>query len=319
MAGGANAGKRALLLLEAGQSGCPMRVIRGKQALVTGAASGIGRAITLALAREGAAVYLLDINSDGLAEVASEAREFGVEAVAERCDVGSREEVSAAVRNLLRQWGTLDILVNNAGLAYYGPTLNMTVDQWDRILQVNLYAPLQFTRELMPTLMARPEAHVLNVASICGLVAGGRFLAYHVSKFGLVGFSEGLRMEFARHGVGVSVLCPGVVSTNFFRTTPCGSRRKSTPTPPRWISTTPERCAAKAIRAIYRNKPLVLVTPLAYLLYYIKRFAPGLFEVVNGVERWKGRKKKLAATDKPGTLPLPEMNPVRTESLRRAA
>ena len=129
-------------------------------------------------------------------------------------------------------------------------------------------------------------------------------------------------MEFSRHGVGVSVLCPGVVLTNLFRTTPCGSWGKSTPTPPRWISTTPERCAAKAIRAIYRNQPLVLVTPLAYLLYYVKRFAPGLFELVNWIEGWKGRKKKLAAMDEPPNPAVSRAEPgsgriVPTRSVRR--
>ena len=109
-----------------------MRVIRGKQALITGAASGIGRAIALALAPKGRPCICWTPTATDWPRSRPKPVSSAWKAVAERCDVGNRDEVSAAVRTLLRRWGTLDILVNNAGLAYYGPTLNMTVDQWDR-------------------------------------------------------------------------------------------------------------------------------------------------------------------------------------------
>ncbi|OHB75004.1 MAG: short-chain dehydrogenase [Planctomycetes bacterium RBG_16_64_10] len=272
-----------------------MREIRGKKALITGGAAGLGRAIAEQLARAGADVYLLDIDRLGLTDAVGQLRSLGVEAIGAYCDVAQPDQISASVQGLMARWGGLDILVNNAGVAYYGPTLSMTAAQWDWILAVNLHAPIQFTRELLPVLLERAEAHILNMASITGLVAGGRFCAYHVSKFGLVGFSEALRAEFGRQGLGVTALCPGPVRTNLYCATPSGHKHKATPTPPRWICTTPERVAAKAVRAIRRDQRLVLVSPLAYTLYYTKRFAPGLLDALQRIGRRRKMRQKEAA------------------------
>jgi NAD(P)-dependent dehydrogenase (short-subunit alcohol dehydrogenase family) len=192
-----------------------MKVIRGKTAMVTGAASGIGRAIALELAREGARVYLLDIDEPALETAAAEVRALGVEALTRRCDVSDPAQNTAAVQDLLEQWDTLDILVNNVGITYYGRTLAMSAEHWNRLLAINLHAPIQFTRELMPALLKRGDAHVLNVASILGLVGLARVTAYCTSKFALVGFSESLRHECGRMGLGVTTLCPGFVDTQF--------------------------------------------------------------------------------------------------------
>jgi short-subunit dehydrogenase len=159
---------------------------------------------------------------------------------------------------------------------------------------VNLHAPIQFTQQLLPVLLDRLEAHVLNMASITGLVAGGRFCAYHVSKFGLVGFSEAIRAEFGRQGLGVTAICPGPVRTNLYRAAPSGHRDRATPTPPAWICTTPQRVAAKAIRAIRRDQRLVLVSPLAHALYYTKRLAPGLLDAVQRIGRRQKIRQKAA-------------------------
>src|SRR5262245_14818645 len=125
-----------------------MKLIRGKTAVVTGAASGIGRAIALELAREGARLYLLDIDEVGAEATADEARRLGVQAMARQCDVSDPTQITACVKFVLAQWSSVDILVNNAGLTYYGRTVNMTADNWNRLLAVNLHAPIQFTREL---------------------------------------------------------------------------------------------------------------------------------------------------------------------------
>ncbi len=253
-----------------------MKTIRGKRALVTGAASGIGRAIALALAREGADLYLLDVNRPGLADVVAEARTYGTEVIGEHCDLARSDEISAAVKTLLERCAHLDILVNNAGVSYHGKTEGMPAARWDTLLAINLLAPIQLIRELLPTLLARGEAHIVNVCSILGLVAMPKFTAYQVSKFGLVGLSESLRAEYICRGLGVTALCPGFVETNIFRKLD-DAHSKPMRMPPRWFLASPEQVAAKAIKAIYRNKGVVTVSFLARFAWFMKRMVPGLW------------------------------------------
>ena len=257
-----------------------MKTIRGKKALVTGAASGIGRAIALALADEGANVYLVDVDEGGLAAVVGEAARHGVEAVGVRCDLSQPPDITRMLAEVLDRWEHVDIVVNNAGVVYYGSTERMTAGQWRWLLNINLLAPVQITHELLPVLRRRPEAHILNVCSIAGLVAGGRTVAYHTSKFGLVGFSEALRAEYGRRNIGVTALCPGPVQTNLYRAG-IGAKGRPVPTPPRWICASEQTVARKAVRAIRRNQRLVLITPLAHLLYYMKRFVPWLPDLMS--------------------------------------
>ena len=278
-----------------------MRTIRGKIALVTGAASGLGKAIALRLADEGANLELWDLNLAGAQAVASYARRLGVDASAQQCDVSQRDQLDWRIDRLLERGG-VDILVNNAGVGFYGPTTSMTTEQWDWLLAINLHAPIHITTRLLPSLLDRHEAHVLNMASICGLVAGGRFAAYHVSKFGLVGFSEALRAEYGRQGLGVTAVCPGPVRTKLYASAPCGNKNKATPEPPTYICTTTVRVARKAVRAIRRDRGLVLVGSLAYGLYYTKRFAPGLLDAIQRIGRQRRMKKKAA---KLAARPLP--------------
>ena len=264
-----------------------MRQIHGKTALVTGAASGIGRALALRLANEGARLYLLDVNPVGLAGVVAEAKQRGVEALGRHCDVSQPAQITAAVGHLLDQGGGVDLLVNNAGITYYGRTLKMAPEHWDRLLAINLHAPIQFIRELLPTLLSREESHILNIASICGLVGMSRVAAYSTSKFALVGLSESLRAEFGRQGVGVTALCPGFVDTNLFAAAPRGQDLQENKQPPRWMLATPESIANRAVRAIYRNQGLVVIQPYARLTHLVKRLAPGLLDLGNRLRRRK--------------------------------
>jgi short-subunit dehydrogenase len=260
-----------------------MRQIRGKTALVSGAASGIGRAIALQLAREGARLYLLDVNATGLSATAGDARRLGAQTLTRTCDLRRPPEITAAVRRLLSEWGGLDILVNNAGVAYYGRTTEMSGDHWNELLAVNLHAPIQLTRELLPALLSKDEAHLLNVASICGLVGLPKVAAYTTSKFALVGFGEALRMEYGPRGLGVTALCPGLVDTNLFAAAAHGRERPSPKVPPRWMLTTPDVVARRAVRAIYRNQAVVVIQPTWRALYLAKRLAPGLLELASRV------------------------------------
>jgi short-subunit dehydrogenase len=288
-----------------------MKHLHGKKALVTGAASGIGRAIAVELARHGTHVYLLDINEPELAQTARQCRALGVQAVARRCDLSQPHDISAAVQALLGDWGTLDVLVNNAGIAYYGPVTRVSWELWQRMLAVNLHAPIQLTHELLPLLLQRPEAHIVNMASICGLVAGARQTPYHVTKFGLVGFSESLRADLAGHRIGITCVCPGLVKTNLWHAAVQGrndpQRRR---TAPAWIATSAQRVARRTVRAIRRNHGLVVMTPVARLLYWFKRLSPRLLDALQRIRR----KKK-----KPPAPPDAAAGPSRESAERRAA
>jgi short-subunit dehydrogenase len=276
-----------------------MRAIRGKVALVTGAGSGLGRAIALRLAREGAALHLADINRAALAATTLEIRALGGQSAVTICDLAEPAAIESLVADVETRWGGIDILINNAGIGWYGPTQKMTDAQWDRLLAINLDAPIRLTRRLLKTLLERPEAHVINMASICGFVCSGRFAAYHVSKFGLLGFSEALRAEFNRHGLGVTAVCPGPVLTELYKNSGCGYSDRQTPHPPAWLCTTAQRVADKTIRAIYRNQAVTLVGGAAHLLYYSKRLAPSIFYALHSVGRARNmrqKQSKLATT-----------------------
>ena len=274
-----------------------MRVIKDKIAVVTGGAGGLGRAIARRLAQEGAHLHLVDIDRAALGQAADEIRSHGVTCETSVCDLADAAAIDRLADGLIARDRPLDILVNNAGVAWYGPTAKMPSEQWDRLLAINLQAPIRLTTRLLPVLLARPEAHVVNMASIAGWVCGGRYAAYHVSKFGMVGFSEALRAEYCRQGLGVTALCPGPVLTSLYKNAPSGNAGRQTPAPPAWICTTPERVAAAAVRAIYRNQAIRFVGLSAHLLHYTKRLAPWVFYLLHGIGRRKNLQRKLERTE----------------------
>lgn len=253
-----------------------MKTLQGKRALVTGAASGIGRAIALGLAREGVRLILLDIDVVGLGNIGREVQSLGSEPLLRICDLRQPSEISECLRDVINDGG-IDILVNNAGVATYGPTEQMSAEQWDRVLAVNLLAPIQIVRELLPSLLERDEAHIVNVCSLAGLVAGSKLAAYNVSKFGLQGLSETLRAEYGRSGLGVTSLCPGFAPTNIYEAANQNGSPQHVEAPKAWMMTTADHIAARAIRGIRRNQPIVVVTMLAHVLWFLKRLAPRLF------------------------------------------
>jgi short-subunit dehydrogenase len=273
-----------------------MRVIRGKKAMITGAASGVGRAIALALAQEGADVFLVDINEEGLADVAREIGGRGVKVVTATCDLSDPAQIDALAGNLRRRWNGLNILVNNAGVAYYGHTHLMTGAQWNRMMAVNLLAPIKLTHELLPMLLAADEAHILNVCSMFGLATWRKTAAYQTSKFGLVGFSAALRAEYCSDSFGVTALCPGFVRSSLLES---GETDKADGelAVPAWICASAGQTAAKAIRAIQRNQGVALVTPAAHFYWRLARFFPGLVDWLTR-EGWRRRGRPKLSLEK---------------------
>jgi len=272
-----------------------MKHIRGKRALVSGVASGIGRAIALRLASEGVNLFLVDIDEPGMTATANEARALGVEVSTRRCDLAQPAEVSATATEVLSRYNGVDILINNAGITYYGKLERMSAAHFNTLLQINLLSHVQLTHELLPSLLERPEAHILNVCSVLGLVGMPKVTAYCTAKFGLVGFTEALRREYGREGLGVTALCPGFVQTNLFTNAPLEKDIEEHKVPPRLITTSPERVANAAVKAIYRNRRLVVMEPFARFLYATKRFVPGIVDAIFHLGRRKRVAKKAAA------------------------
>ena len=276
-----------------------MLEVQGKTAFITGAASGIGLAIARSLASEGCHLHLIDIDSDGLTATADDLSSPECQVWTHVCDVTDNESIDSVVDQAMATADGVDILINNAGVAYYGPTHLMTQEQWDWLMTINLLAPIRITNRILPHLLERPDAHIVNMCSISGLVAGGRFSAYHTSKFGLVGFTESLRAEYGRRGLGVSAICPGPVTTKLYDSAQTSSDKKQVPHPPNWLCATPETVARRTLRAIRRNQRQVLITPMAHGLFQFKRFAPWLIDFANQFSRKKKRRRqeRLAAMD----------------------
>jgi short-subunit dehydrogenase len=283
-----------------------MRLNRDKRALVTGAASGIGRAISLELARRGVRLFLLDREPDALAEVVSAAKILGVDAIACQCDLTDPSQVSRAVRDVLARFGGLDLLINNAGIVYYGPTHEMSQAQWDAVTRVNLLAPIQLIHELLPTLREQPEAHILNVASITGLVPKRRIAAYQATKFALIGLSQSLRFEYSPYGLGVSAICPGFVETNLLKAAERTGMTTKRPKLKSWWVISPDRVAKVAVRAIENNRGLVVTPALAKLFWWMQRLAPWMLDVhVHLIHRRARRRKARKTQQRPPQVSFP--------------
>jgi 3-oxoacyl-[acyl-carrier protein] reductase len=266
-----------------------MKILRGRTAFVTGAASGIGRAIALALAREGVDLVIADINAAGLADTEQEAAQLGVKVTGVVCDLTQPEEISRTLDRLFSS-GPLHILVNCAGIALYGPQRSIADRDWRNLMAVNLLAPMQITTLLINRLARSDEAHVVNVSSLFGLIPFRGMAAYQASKYGILGFTLAMRNEYYRKNFGVSVICPGFVQTPMVETSGDGPSKMYAKPPklPAWLCTTPERVADVTVNAIKRDKGLVLITPLTHLAWRLNRFLPGLVDFLNR-ERWRPR------------------------------
>jgi 3-oxoacyl-[acyl-carrier protein] reductase len=249
--------------------------IAGRRALVTGAGGGIGGAFARALAREGAELVLCDVDAAGLARSAEEVRALGAGVETRVCDLADPSALAALADAVAADPRGLQILVNNAGLLHYGELLDTPADAAERLLAVNLLAPVRLTQRLLPALLARPGGHVLNLCSLAGLVAVRRFGIYSVSKFGLVGYSEALRNELGAR-LGVTAVCPGLVDTPMFERAVENERRASLARRIPGLVLDPERVAARGVRAIRRNQALVVLSPLARVLWLAKRIHPRL-------------------------------------------
>jgi len=187
--------------------------LKDKVAIVTGAGQGIGRGIALALAKDGAKVVVADI-TDKRFEVAKEIEAMGSQGLAVKCDVSNREDVASMVKEALNKFGRVDILVNNAGIYPFKPFAEMTEQDWDRVLNVNLKGTFYCVKAVLPKMIEQRYGKIINLASIAGAVVGFPSLVhYSASKAAIAGFTKSLALEVAQHKINVNAIAPGPIDT----------------------------------------------------------------------------------------------------------
>ncbi|CAM2770613.1 3-ketoacyl-ACP reductase [Flavobacterium frigoris] len=190
-----------------------MTDLKNKNALITGAGKGIGKAIAIALAKEGVNLILVSRTQSDLDEVASEVTKLGVKSLTLIADVSDIFSVDTAVAEALDKFKTIDILINNAGIAAFGKFLELEPKAWERIIQVNLMGTYYTTRAVLPNMIARQTGDIINISSTAGLKGNALTSAYSASKFAVLGLTESLMQEVRKHNIRVTALTPSTVAT----------------------------------------------------------------------------------------------------------
>lgn len=254
---------------------------RGKKCLITGAASGIGRATALALAARGAELYLTDRDEVGLAQTVADARALGAQVPAHRAlDISDYDQVAAFGADIHAAHSSMDVVMNIAGVSAWGTVDQLTHQHWRSMIDINLMGPIHVIETFLPPMVqARRGGHLVNVSSAAGIVALPWHSAYSASKYGLRGLSEVLRFDLARHRIGVSVVVPGAVKTGLVQTVQIAGVDREDPNVQKWVdrfaghAISPERAAEKILAGVGRNRFLIYTSADIRALYTFKRVA----------------------------------------------
>jgi NAD(P)-dependent dehydrogenase (short-subunit alcohol dehydrogenase family) len=261
----------------------PVPNLAGRRCLITGAASGIGRATAEAAARRGADLYLTDIAADGLAETVARITDSGGRVSWSRpADVSDHGAVVALAEEIHAEHGSMDVVMNVAGISTWGAIENLEHSDWQRMIDVNLVGPISVLECFVPAMIeAARGGHVVNVSSAAGLFGLPWHAAYSASKFGLRGVSEVLRFDLRRQGIGVSLVCPGGVRTPLVETVKIVGVDRTSPSIAKLVSrfekhaVSPEHVAEKIIEGIEKDRYLVFTSADIRVGYWVQRkFSP---------------------------------------------
>jgi NAD(P)-dependent dehydrogenase (short-subunit alcohol dehydrogenase family) len=260
-----------------------VRDLRGKRCLITGAASGIGRATALAAASRGAELFLTDIQDEGLERVGEEVRRAGgTVSYTKAADVADHEAIVALAAGVHDAHGSMDVVMNVAGVSTWGSIERLRHSDWQKMIDVNLIGPISVLECFVPPMIeAGRGGHVVNVSSAAGLFGLPWHAAYSASKFGLRGVSEVLRFDLRRHGIGVSLVCPGGVKTPLVGTVEIAGVDRERPAMRKLIerfekrAVSPEHVAEKIVEGIEKNRYMVFTSADIRIGYWVQRkFSP---------------------------------------------
>ncbi len=249
-------------------------------AIVTGGGSGIGRALCLELARRGDRVVVTDIEEDAAAEVAQRIEATGGRATSVRLDVTCGPDIERIVGDVAEREGRIDLLFNNAGIGIGGEAQHLSLDDWRRVLDVNLLGVINGIHAAYPRMIAQGFGHIVNIASIAGLFPFPIALPYTTSKHAVVGLSLGLRAEGAALGVKVSVVCPSGIDTSIWSRSILRGQDKEKALALLRPMMSVDRCALEILRGVERNRGTILVTREARVLSLLTRASPTLSGLV---------------------------------------
>jgi NAD(P)-dependent dehydrogenase (short-subunit alcohol dehydrogenase family) len=257
--------------------------MQGMTALVTGAASGIGLETALAFARRGADLVICDLDEVGLAAAEERIEGLGRNVFTRRVDVASAHEMRAFAADVHQRVEAVDVLMNNAGVAIGGPFLSTSLEDWNWILGINTLGVVHGCHFFIPRMIERAKGgHVINLSSAAGYSASSALAAYNATKFSVLGLSEALWEELKPHSIGVTAVCPGIIDTPITRNARLVGEMDKPEMREEMVSGyqrrgyTPERVARNIIKAVEKNRLVAPISPEAWGLYYMKRFAPWL-------------------------------------------
>ncbi|MEV6426502.1 SDR family oxidoreductase [Nocardia sp. NPDC051463] len=266
----------------------------GKRCLITGAASGLGRSIALAVTAKGASVVLTDIDDDGLQRTAADVQSAGGAVhLAAPADVSDYDAVVALAAETHTVVDSVDIVMNVAGIATWGAVDRLTHAQWRRTIDIDLMGPIHVIEEFVPRMIeAGNGGHLLNVSSAAGLFGLPWHAPYSAGKFGLRGVSEVLRFDLRRHGIGVSLAVPGAMSTPMVDSVDIAGVDRTDATVQRAIgifmrhAVTPEAAARSIVRGVERNRYLVYTSPDIRVGHWAQRYFPPSYNLAMRGMNW---------------------------------
>jgi NADP-dependent 3-hydroxy acid dehydrogenase YdfG len=262
-----------------------MRELKNKKVLITGAASGIGRATAIAMGKLGCRLFLTDINGDDLQktiEVITDAG--GTVCLARPFDVGNYQAMSDFAKDIHTAYGSLDILINVAGIALFSRIEDMSHNDWEKVIKVNLWGVIHGLECFVPEMTrAGNGGHIVTISSTAGIIGLPWHVVYAGTKHALVGMSEVLRYDLKRHKIDVTVVCPGAVNTGLVKTVEIHADKEITDkTKAHFLkrAITPERVAELIVGAIRKRKFLVITSFDIKLLFFFKKYCFPIYHLV---------------------------------------